>query len=135
MAGHVMIGDYAFIGGTVAIHQFVKIGVHTMISGGCLVRKDVPPYVTAAREPISYAGVNSIGLRRRGYSTKQIQDIQDVYRIFYLSGLNNTAALDKIRMELNPSQERDDIIKFIENSTRGLMRGSHEMSNDAQPNY
>lgn len=126
MAGHVHIGEYAFIGGTVAIHQFAKIGAHTMISGGSLVRKDVPPFVTAARDPLSYAGVNSIGLRRRGFSNDKINEIQDIYRIFYLSGLNNTEALDKIKMELNPSAERDDIIKFIEDSNRGMMRGNKE---------
>lgn len=124
MAGHVHIADYAFIGGTTAIHQFVKIGKHTMIGGGSLVRKDVPPFVIAAREPLSYAGVNSIGLRRRGYSNDKIKEIQEVYRIIYLSGLNNSAAIDKIKLELTPSPERDDIINFIENSTRGMMRGS-----------
>lgn len=133
MAGHVIINDYAFVGGAVAIHQFVKIGKHTMISGGCLVRKDVPPFVTAAREPVSYAGVNSIGLRRRGFSNNQIREIQDVYRIFYLSGLNNSQALDKIKLELNPSQERDDIVNFIENSNRGLMRGSFEKEDENHP--
>jgi len=126
MAGHVHIGEYAFVGGTTAIHQFVKIGAHTMISGGSLVRKDVPPFVTAARDPLSYAGINSIGLRRRGFTTEKIREIQDIYRIFYLSGLNNTDALDKIKMELNPSAERDDIIRFIENSNRGMMRGINE---------
>lgn len=126
MAGHVHIGEYAFVGGTTAIHQFVKIGAHTMISGGSLVRKDVPPYVTAARDPLSYAGVNSTGLRRRAFSNDKIREIQDIYRIFYLSGLNNTEALDKIKMELNPSVERDDIIKFIEDSNRGMMRGNKD---------
>lgn len=126
MAGHVVIDDYAFVGGTVAIHQHVKIGRHSMISGGCLVRKDVPPFVTAAREPLSYAGVNSIGLRRRGYTNQQIQDIQDVYRIFYLSGLNNADALDKIRLELNPSAERDEVLRFVENANRGIIRGLAE---------
>lgn len=126
MAGHVHINEYAFVGGTTAIHQFVKIGAHTMISGGSLVRKDVPPFVTAARDPLSYVGINSIGLRRRGYSNDKIREIQDIYRIIYLSGLNNTEALDKIKMELNPSSERDDIIRFIEASNRGMMRGNKE---------
>lgn len=127
MAGHVHIADYAFIGGTAAIHQFVKIGSHSMISGGTLVRKDVPPFVTASRDPLSYTGVNSTGLRRRGFSNEKINEIQEVYRIIYLSGLNNTAALDKIKLELTPSPERDDIIRFIENSSRGMMRGSTDL--------
>ncbi|MBR10652.1 MAG: acyl-[acyl-carrier-protein]--UDP-N-acetylglucosamine O-acyltransferase [Rickettsiales bacterium] len=126
MAGHVHISEHAFLGGTTAVHQFVKIGAHTMISGGSLVRKDVPPYVTAARDPLSYMGVNSIGLRRRGFSNEKINELQDIYRIFYISGLNNTDALDKIRTELSPTAERDEIIRFIEDSSRGLMRGGKE---------
>ncbi|WP_421871395.1 acyl-ACP--UDP-N-acetylglucosamine O-acyltransferase [Marinoscillum sp.] len=126
MAGHVHIGEYAFIGGTTAVHQFVKIGGHSMISGGSLVRKDVPPYVTAARDPLSYMGVNSIGLRRRGYSNEKINELQDIYRIFYVSGLNNSDALEKIKTELKPTLERDQIIRFIEDSSRGLMRGGQD---------
>ncbi|MEQ8473102.1 MAG: acyl-ACP--UDP-N-acetylglucosamine O-acyltransferase [Marinoscillum sp.] len=126
MAGHVHIDAYAFLGGTTAVHQFVKIGGHTMISGGSLVRKDVPPYVTAARDPLSYSGVNSTGLRRRGFSNEKIREIQDIYRIFYVSGLNNSDALDKIKLELDPTAERDQIIKFIEDSSRGMMRGGKD---------
>ena len=125
-AEHVHISEHAFLGGTTAVHQFVKIGAHTMISGGSLVRKDVPPYVTAARDPLSYMGVNSIGLRRRGFSNEKINELQDIYRIFYISGLNNTDALNKIRTELSPTAERDEIIRFIEDSSRGLMRGGKE---------
>ena len=126
MAGHVHIGDFAFLGGTTAVHQFVKIGGHSMISGGSLVRKDVPPYVTAARDPLSYMGVNSIGLRRRGFNNDKINELQDIYRVFYISGLNNSDALEKIKTELAPTTERDEIIRFIEDSTRGLMRGGKE---------
>lgn len=126
MAGHVHIGEYAFLGGTTAVHQFAKIGAHAMISGGSLVRKDVPPYVTAARDPLSYMGVNSIGLRRREFTNEKINELQDIYRIFYVSGLNNTDALEKIKTELKPSLERDEIIRFIEDSSRGLMRGGQE---------
>ncbi len=123
MAGHVQIGEYAFVGGTAAIHQFVKIGRHAMVSGGSLVRKDVPPFVTAARDPLSYSGINSVGLRRRGYSIEKIREIQDIYRIFYVSGLNNQQAMDKIKFEAGPTEERDLIIRFIENSSRGMMKG------------
>ncbi len=126
MGGHVHIGKHAFLGGTTAIHQFVKIGEHSMIAGGALVRKDVPPYVTAGRDPLSYLGVNSTGLRRRGFSNEKINELQDIYRVFYISGLNNTNALEKIKTELFPTAERDEIIRFIEKSTRGLMRGGKE---------
>ncbi|GAB3535466.1 acyl-ACP--UDP-N-acetylglucosamine O-acyltransferase [Pontibacter brevis] len=122
LGGHVEMGDYAIIGGSSAAHQFVKIGAHAMISGGSLVRKDVPPYVKAAREPLTYAGINSIGLRRRGFSSEQINDIQHVYRLLFMSGMNYTEALDKIELELAPSTERDEILNFVRNSGRGIIK-------------
>ncbi len=126
LAGHVQIDDYVFIGGTSAVHQFVNIGVHAMVSGGSLVRKDVPPFVKAAREPLSYSGVNSVGLRRRGFSNEKINEIQEIYRYIYLKGLNNADALDIIESQLSPSEERDLIVAFIRSSERGIMRGSSD---------
>ena len=123
VAGHVIAGEYAFIGGMSAVHQFVKIGAHAMISGGSLVRKDVPPFVRAAREPLGYSGINSIGLRRRGFSNEKINEIQEIYRMIYLSGMNNSAALDQIEITMNPSRERDEILRFMHNSERGIMKG------------
>lgn len=122
IAGHVNIGNFAIIGGTSAIHQFINIGAHAMVSGGSLIRKDVPPFIKAAREPLSYAGVNSIGLRRRGFSTPTISAIQEIYRIVYLSSLNNSEAIDKIELEMPATAERDEIINFIRNSERGIIR-------------
>lgn len=122
IAGHVKIGNYAIIGGTSAIHQFINIGAHAMVSGGSLIRKDVPPFIKAAREPLSYAGVNSIGLRRRGFNMDTISSIQDIYRIVYLSGLNNSEAIDKVELETPATAERDEIINFIRNSERGIIR-------------
>lgn len=123
VAGHVIVDEYAFVGGTSAIHQFVKIGAHAMIAGGSLVRKDVPPYTRAAREPLGYSGINSIGLRRRGFSNEKINEVQEIYRIIYLSGMNNNSALDKIEITMSPSKERDEILRFIRNSERGVMKG------------
>lgn len=123
LAGHVTIDDYAIVGGAAAVHQFVKIGAHTMVSGGSLVRKDVPPYTKAGREPLSYAGINSVGLRRRGYSNDKITEIQEVYRYIFLKGLNNSKALDLLELEMTPSKERDEIINFFRNSDRGVMKG------------
>ncbi|MBF8962026.1 acyl-ACP--UDP-N-acetylglucosamine O-acyltransferase [Pontibacter sp. FD36] len=122
MAGHVEMGDYAIIGGSSAVHQFVKIGAHAMVSGGSLVRKDVPPFVKAAREPLTYAGINSIGLRRRGFNSEQINEVQQIYRILFMSGNNTTEALDKIELEMAPSRERDEIINFVRNSGRGIIK-------------
>ncbi|GAB3203668.1 UDP-N-acetylglucosamine acyltransferase [Pontibacter aydingkolensis] len=122
MAGHVEVGDHAIISAATLVHQFAKIGVHAMISGGSLVLKDVPPFVKAAREPLSYAGINSVGLRRRGFTSEQINEIQQIYRILFMSGLNNSQALDKIELELPPSKERDEVVNFLRNSGRGVIR-------------
>lgn len=123
LAGHITVDDFAIIGGLSAVHQFVSIGSHVMISGGSLVRKDVPPFTKAGREPLSYAGINSVGLRRRGFSDERINQIQEIYRILYLKGNNNTKAMDIIEAQVPASTERDEIINFIRSSNRGIMKG------------
>lgn len=123
IAGHVTIGDYAILSGLVAVHQFIHIGEHSMVSGGSLVRKDVPPFSKAGKEPLSYIGINSIGLRRRGFTTEKIREIQDIYRILYQKNYNTTQALEKIEAEMEATKERDQIILFIKNSQRGIMKG------------
>ncbi len=123
LAGHVVVEDYVVIGGTTAVHQFVKIGAHCMISGGSLVRKDVPPFTKAAREPLSYVGVNSVGLRRRQFPNEKIEEIQDLYRVIYLEGNTYSKACDIIELKFSPSTERDEILNFIRNSERGIMKG------------
>jgi UDP-N-acetylglucosamine acyltransferase len=123
LAGHIIIDDYAIIGGLSAIHQFVKVGAHTMISGGSLIRKDVPPYVKAAREPLCFVGINSIGLRRRGFTNEKINEIQEIYRVLYLKGYNNSQAIEYIETQLPVSNERDEILLFVKNSSRGIMKG------------
>ena len=132
VAGEVTIGDWAIIGGLAGVHQFVRVGEHVMVRGGSLVAKDVPPFTKAVRDPIYYAGVNSIGLRRRNFSNEQIYTIQDCYRILYQSNLNVTNALQKIEAEIAPSKERDDIINFIRDSKRGIIKGHNavEEKND-----
>lgn len=123
IAGHVSIDDWAIVGGSSAVHQFVKIGMHSMVSGGSLVRKDVPPFTKAAREPLSYAGVNSLGLRRRGFSSESISHIQEVYRYLFLNSMNNSRALEEIEVNLPATKERDEILNFIRSSERGVMKG------------
>ena len=123
LAGHINIHDYAIIGGLSAVHQFVNIGPHVMISGGSLVRKDVPPYTKAARDPLSFVGINSIGLRRRGFTSEKINEIQDIYRIIYLQKHNVSRAIAVIEAEMPATPERDEIISFINNSSRGIMKG------------
>lgn len=123
LGGHVIIDDYAIVGGTSAVHQFVKIGTHVMVSGGSLIRKDVPPFTKAAREPLSYCGINSVGLRRRGFTNDKINEIQEIYRTIYLRGLNNSKALDFLELNHPPSKEKDEILNFIRSSDRGIMKG------------
>ena len=123
IAGEVEIDDWAVIGGTTAIHQFVRIGKHTMISGGSLVRQDVPPFVTAAHEPMSYVGLNLIGLKRREFSQERIQKIQEVYRIIFLNNLNTSQALEKIEKEIVEDKDVKEIVDFIKSSTRGFIKG------------
>lgn len=123
LAGHINIDDYAIIGGLSAVHQFVNIGQHVMISGGSLVRKDVPPYTKAARDPLSFVGINSIGLRRRGFSSEKINEIQDIYRIIYLKRMNVSRAIQYIETEMPATPERDEILTFISKSSRGIMKG------------
>jgi len=123
LAGHINIDSYAIIGGLSAVHQFVHIGGHVMISGGSLIRKDIPPFVKAAREPLSYVGINSVGLRRRGFSNEKIAEIQEIYRTIFVKGYSYSKALEIVETEMNPSNERDEILTFIRNSSRGIMRG------------
>ena len=123
LAGEVQVDDFAVIGGGTLIHQFTHLGSHVMIQGGSRINKDIPPYVKAGRDPIAYTGINSIGLRRRNFTNDQIRDIQDIYRYLYLSRLNVSDAVDRIEAELPATKERDEIIEFIRNSKRGIVRG------------
>ncbi len=123
LAGHVEVGEYAIIGGQAGVHQFISIGRHSMISGGSLVRKDVPPYVKAAKEPLSFIGINSIGLRRRGFSSDKINEIQNIFRILFQKNNNTTQAVRILEAELDASPELDEVITFIRESQRGIMKG------------
>lgn len=123
LAGEVVVDNFAVIGGGALVHQFCHIGAHVMLQGGALVNKDIPPFVKAAREPIAYAGINSIGLRRRGFTSETIREIQEIYRYLYLSGLNNSDAVERIEAELPATKERDEIILFVRNAKKGIIRG------------
>jgi UDP-N-acetylglucosamine acyltransferase len=94
-----------------------------MLSGGSLVRKDVPPYTKAAREPLTYAGINAVGLRRRGFTSEKINEIQEIYRYIFLKGLNNSKALDMVEAGVPTSEERNYIVEFIRTSERGIIKG------------
>ncbi|TSE11542.1 MULTISPECIES: acyl-ACP--UDP-N-acetylglucosamine O-acyltransferase [Aquimarina] len=123
LAGHINVGDYVVLAGMAAVQQFCSIGNHAFVTGGSLVRKDVPPYVKAAREPLSYVGINSIGLRRRGFTTEKIREVQNIYRILYQQNYNNSQAVAIIEAEMEATPERDEVLEFIKNSQRGIMKG------------
>ncbi|HEY0609362.1 MAG TPA: acyl-ACP--UDP-N-acetylglucosamine O-acyltransferase [Chitinophaga sp.] len=130
LAGHINVGDHVVLAGMVAVHQFCKIGDHAFVTGGSLVRKDVPPYVKAAREPLSYVGVNSIGLKRRGFSLEKINHILDIYRVIFVKGYNISKAISIIEAEFPATDERDEILSFIRDSGRGVMKGYTTRNND-----
>ena len=123
IAGHVVVEDWVVIEGVVAIQQFIRLGQHSFIAGGSLVRKNVPPFVKAAREPLTFAGVNSIGLRRRGFANEAISNIEDVYRTLYIHNSNLSQALKAADMELPQSSEKELILEFIRESDKGIIRG------------
>lgn len=123
-AGEVQIDDAAVIGGGSLIHQFCHLGRNIMLQGGALVNKDIPPFVKAAREPISYVGINSVGLHRNKFTEEQIKEIADIYRLMYLSDLNVTNAVKLIEERIPQSELRDEIIAFVNSSTRGVIRSA-----------
>ncbi|MDR1678584.1 MAG: acyl-ACP--UDP-N-acetylglucosamine O-acyltransferase [Prevotellaceae bacterium] len=126
-AGEVIVEDFAVVSGGVLVHQFSRIGAHAMVQGGSKVSKDIPPYITAGRDPLVFVGINSIGLRRRGYTVEQIDNIQHIYRLIYQSGLNVTQALAQMETDLEESSERTQIETFIKDSNRGVIRGTQEI--------
>ncbi|GHU61303.1 acyl-[acyl-carrier-protein]--UDP-N-acetylglucosamine O-acyltransferase [Bacteroidia bacterium] len=123
LAGEVEVNDYAILSGGVLVHQFTKIGQYAMIQGGSRLGKDIPPYIIAGREPITYSGVNIVGLRRRGFDNEKIGAIQEIYRILYQSGMNNKDATKFIEENIANSEEKENIITFITSSQRGIVRG------------
>lgn len=123
IAGHVTIEDHVILEGVVAVQQFIRIGEHSFIAGGSLVRKDVPPFVKAAREPLTYAGINAIGMRRRGYQTATINQIEDIYRHIFVHGTNVSKSLKEIKDSIEDSPEKSQILNFIEGSQKGIIRG------------
>ncbi len=122
IAGETEIADWAIVGGGSLAHQFTKIGAHAMIGGGSHITKDVPPYALAAREPLSFCGINIVGLRRRGFSKEQIEMIREIYRVIYNKGLNRTDACKQVEELFPACTERDTILDFIRGSKRGVIR-------------
>jgi UDP-N-acetylglucosamine acyltransferase len=123
LAGHVTLHNWVIIGGLTPVHQFVHIGDHTMIGGGYRVAKDIPPFIRAGREPMVFEGLNSVGLRRRGFSPKAIDLIEKAYILLYQSKLNVSQAVARIKEELEQTPEIQNILNFIAGSKRGIIPG------------
>ena len=122
LAGEVIVDDFATISSTVLVHQFCRIGGYVMVQGGCKTTKEIPPYVIAAREPMTYCGINLVGLRRRGFTREQIDTIHQAYRFIYQSGLNTTMALARIKEEMEMTPEVEYIVSFVEGAKRGIIK-------------
>ena len=121
IAGHAVIEDHVIIGGITPVHQFCKVGQHSMIGGAFRIVKDVPPYILAGSEPLKYAGLNSIGLRRRGFSNDDIMTLKKTYTLLYNSGLNFSAAREKIKEELGEHKLVQNVLRFLDSCTRGII--------------
>jgi UDP-N-acetylglucosamine acyltransferase len=130
MAGEVEVLDWANISGLTGIHQFTRIGAHVMISGLSKIAKDVPPYIVAARDPLTYEGINRIGLTRRGFDIHKINELKEIYRIIFQQKRNTTLALNFIEDNFKQTQERDEIISFIRSSSRGIIKGFFDSQNE-----
>jgi UDP-N-acetylglucosamine acyltransferase len=122
LAGEVNVDDWAILSGGTMVHQFTHVGGHVMVGGGSKIRTDVPPYIKADRDPLSYMGINSVGLTRRGFLKDRIDEIHNIYRVIYQRGMNVTQALDTVEKDFNPSHDRDYIMEFIRKSERGIIR-------------
>jgi UDP-N-acetylglucosamine acyltransferase len=123
LAGEVKVEDYAIVSAGSLVHQFTHIGAHVFIGGGSKVRTDVPPFIKADRDPLSYLGLNTIGLTRRGFEKERIDEIHNIYRVIYQKGMNTSQALEYIEKEFKQSVDRDNILEFISKSERGIIRG------------
>jgi UDP-N-acetylglucosamine acyltransferase len=123
MAGEVNIDDWAILSAGTMVHQFTRVGAHVMIGGGSKIRTDVPPFIKADRDPLSFMGLNTVGLTRRGFEKERIDEIHNIYRAIYQSKMNTTQALEYIEKEFKPTPDRDYILEFIRKSERGIIRG------------
>ena len=123
LAGHITIEDFVIIEGYAAIQQFITIGAHSFLAGASKVRKNVPPFIRVARDPLQYIGVNTVGLSRRGFDKEVINQIEDIYRLLFVRGHNVTNALELIEQEIPASNIKTQIMDFVRNSKDGIVKG------------
>ncbi len=122
LAGHITIDDHATVGGLVAVHQFVRIGKHAYVGGKSAVVKDIPPYVIAAGDRARLHGLNTVGLKRNGFSPATISAIKRAYRIIFRIGLTMNEAFERVTAEIGNIPEVDEFIRFLKSSERGITR-------------
>lgn len=130
LAGHVEVGDYAIIGGLAGAHQFTRIGAHTYIAGHTVIRKDVPPYVKAAREPMSYMGLNVVGLQRRGFSQEKIEAVSQIYHLLFVGSNSIANGIEKIKDKVPDSETKQEILQFIASSKTGVIKRNAKFGAD-----
>ncbi|HYO22885.1 MAG TPA: acyl-ACP--UDP-N-acetylglucosamine O-acyltransferase [Flavisolibacter sp.] len=130
LAGHVEVGEYAIIGGLAGAHQFTRIGAHTYIAGHTVIRKDVPPFVKAAREPMSYMGLNIVGLQRRNFSQEKIDTISQIYHLLFVSSHSIATGIEKIKEKVANSETKQEILRFIADSKTGVIRRNAKFGAD-----
>jgi UDP-N-acetylglucosamine acyltransferase len=133
LAGHVEVGNYAILGGLSAAQQFIRIGAHTYIAGNSVIRKDIPPYVKSAREPMGFMGINIVGLTRSNFSKERIKDISDIYHTLFVEKNTTSAALEKIEKTFPASAERDSILQFVRSSKSGIIKRSSKINDEDNP--
>ncbi len=123
LAGHVVVDDFVVIGGVVAVHQFARIGSYSMIGGFSAIVQDIPPYMVVSGYKAKLYGLNSIGIKRHGFSADTIRDLKQAYRVLFRSKLTLKEAIDKVKHEIKPSKEIKHLLKFLEQkSARGICR-------------
>lgn len=121
LGGHVHIEDYAIIGGMTPVHQFCKVGRHSMTGGAFKISQDLPPFILAAHVPLRFAGLNIVGLRRRGFAAQDIEALKKAYKYLYDNSLNVSQAVKKIEAELSDNQYVQQVLEFVKNSKRGIV--------------
>ena len=121
LGGHVNISDWVILSGGVLVHQFCNVGEHAFVGAGGLVTQDVPPFILAAGSPLEYSGINSVGLKRRGFSVQDRKDIKNIYKIYFRSNRNRSENMAKMKNELKSQKNSKVIIDFIEDSERGII--------------
>lgn len=135
LAGHVEVGDYAIIGGLCGVQQFTRIGKHAYVGGQSAIRKDVPPFVKAAREPISYMGINVVGLHRRNFPHHQIDMISQIYHLLFVGNHSTSSGIKLVKEKIADNEIKTEILNFIQESKIGVIKRFSKNGTDEDPTF